>query len=123
MTVLLLDADITIYKSAFANEVATETNDGYWTWYCDINKVKDSIDSFIAEMLDTLNADSYKLCLSDNSDNFRKRILPSYKEQRQRVKRPLVLKPIREWLINERGAIFKPSLEGRYCLYLFNLYS
>jgi len=112
LRVLLVDGDISAYTCSFTEEVALEVEPGYWTWHCDFNKVADSIDSYMDYLKDHLKADEVKLCLSDNESNFRKLISPTYKGKRSKVKRPLVLKPIREWLIKERGAIVKDGLEG-----------
>jgi DNA polymerase-1 len=111
LTKLLIDVDIMAYRCSFSNEVATETEDGYWTWYCSLDKVKEDIEKSIQYFMKTLDADSYVLCLSDEK-NFRKDIYQGYKEKRARVKRPIVLRPIREWLLKERGAVMYPSLEG-----------
>jgi DNA polymerase-1 len=110
--ILLVDADVLIYQCASAAEVATEWEPGYWTWHCEFDKVVDAVDANIEELLDTLNAQEVKLCLTDSEENFRKRVLPTYKGNRANVKKPLVLKPIRQWLIDERGAYLRPNLEG-----------
>jgi DNA polymerase-1 len=100
-----------MYQMASFHEEALEVEPGYWTWHCDINKVMDGIDSQILYFCDTLEADKFILCLSDTS-NFRKSILESYKGNRSNLKRPVVLKPTREWLISERHARVLPGLEG-----------
>lgn len=116
MRTLLLDADVIAYASASAKERATEWEDGYWTWHCDINEVKAQIDADIERLVARFKGDDYKLCLTDSDGNFRKTILPTYKGSRAGVKKPLVLKAIKEWLIEERGAYFRPGLEGDDCM-------
>lgn len=108
---LLIDADLLAYTAAFSNEVAEEDEDGYWTWKCKLQDVKESIFWGIHNAMEMTKSDRYSLCLSDTK-NFRKSILKTYKEKRKKVKRPVVLKPIREWLISELGAIVYPELEG-----------
>lgn len=110
--VLLIDADVLAYKMAAKIEQAVEWEPGYWTWHCDEFAVKDAIDAEIEHLREALDADDHKLCLTDSDGNFRKTVLPSYKSNRASVKKPLVLKSIREWLIAERGAYLKPMLEG-----------
>lgn len=112
MRTLLLDGDILCYLNSFQHEVATEVEPGYWTWYCDFNKVQSSVEETLAYFMDALEADDYIVCLSDYDKSFRKELLPSYKEQRTRNKKPLTLKAIRQWLIDEKGAVIYPSLEG-----------
>lgn len=107
---LLIDGDVLAYRAACAVEVATEWEPGYWTWHCDENEVKAAIDAEIKRYMEALEGEVYRICLTDN-DNFRKRVLPTYKGKRANVKKPLVLKSIREWLL-ERGAVMRPGLEG-----------
>ena len=112
MRILLIDADVVAYKNSAKMERATEWEPGFWTWHCDEDAVKQAIDQEIETLVESLEADSFKLCLTDSDGNFRKDILPSYKSNRAGTKKPLVLKSIREWLIAERDAYLKPTLEG-----------
>lgn len=114
--VLLIDADVIAYQASSACEVATEWEPGYWTWHCEEGLVKDAVKSEIDKLMSDLNGDSYKLCLTDSEGNFRKSILPTYKGNRASVKKPLVLKVIKQWMIDELGAYFRPHLEGDDCM-------
>ena len=114
--ILLIDADVLAYEAASACEKAVEYEPGYWTWYCDFNEVVDTFDASVAKIKETLKGDEVKLCLTDSEGNFRKRILPTYKGKRSSIKKPLVLKPFKEFLIEKRGAYFRPGLEGDDCL-------
>jgi len=111
MTTLLVDADVLAYTHAAYHEVATEVEPGYWTWYCDFNKVTKSIEEAISNLIEEHEADEVILCLSD-THNFRKDVEPTYKGNRASMKRPLVLKPVREWMLQEKGARVMPGLEG-----------
>lgn len=109
---LLIDADVTAYQCAASVETAIEWEDGYWTWHCNEDEVKAAIEAQIETFMDALDGDDYKLCLTDSERNFRLDVLPTYKSNRKSVKRPLVLKSIKEWMIEEKGAYFRPRLEG-----------
>lgn len=111
MPTLLFDADLLIYNSAFYAEVPTETSDGYWTWHCKFQEVIDSFDYRLDHYTKLLGTTDYKLFLSDEN-NFRKEVYPQYKILRQRKRRPLVLKAFKKYLIEDRGAITAPNLEG-----------
>jgi DNA polymerase-1 len=113
---LLIDADVLIYECASSNEVATDWGDGYWTWHCDENAVKEAVLASLYRLQNEFGADRYTLCLTDSDGNFRKRILPSYKGNRSNVKKPLVLRSIKQWLIDELNAYLRPGLEGDDCL-------
>lgn len=115
-TTLLIDADVVAYQAASSVEVATHWGGGYWTWHCDENEVKAAIHDQIDRYMETLKADAYKLCLTDSEGNFRKTVLPTYKGNRANVKKPLVLLSIKQWMIDELDAYFRPGLEGDDCM-------
>ena len=110
-TILLIDADALAYRCAAAVEIEEEIDDGYWVWSCNEDEVKAAILGEIGAMKDRLDATDTILCLTDTV-NFRHDILPTYKCHRQKVKRPVTLKSIRSWLVEEHGARIKPTLEG-----------
>jgi len=101
-----------MFITSFSNEVATEVEPGYWTWYCDFNKVTQGIKESLGYYKNLLDADTVTICLSDDQENFRKQILGTYKEKRLRVKRPLVLKEVRRYLLEELDGYTLPNLEG-----------
>lgn len=114
--ILLIDADVLAYEAAMSNEKAVEFEPGYWTWLVEFAEVVKTFDSMLAEIMDTLKGDSVKLCLTDSDGNFRKTVLPTYKGNRAKVKKPLALKAIRQYLIDECNAYLKPGLEGDDCM-------
>jgi DNA polymerase I len=108
---LLIDADVLAYKAAAAVEVATEWDEGYWTWHCDEQEVKARIEDELEKHLEVLKATSFTLCLTDTV-NFRKQVLPTYKGNRKSTKKPLVLSSIRKWMLDDYDAFMRPGLEG-----------
>jgi DNA polymerase-1 len=113
---LLIDADVVAYNAAASKEVATHWGDGYWTWHCDEEAVKAAVLEMLDRYMDELSGTAMKLCLTDSEGNFRFGVLPSYKGNRKNVKKPLVLKTIKQWLIDEHDAYFRPGLEGDDCM-------
>ncbi len=113
---LIFDGDVIAYKAAAAVEIALEWEPGYWTWHCDEQAVRRAVDDQIDFAMAALGGSSFKLCLTDAVDNFRKRILATYKIKRSNIKKPLVLSAIRYWLIEEKGAYIRPGLEGDDCM-------
>jgi DNA polymerase-1 len=121
--VILIDADVVAYKAASACEKATHWGDGYWTWHADENEARGNVEAQLTEIMDTLKGTAMKLCLTDSEGNFRRSILPTYKGNRANVKKPLVLKSIKEWLIEEKAAYFRPGLEGDDCMGILSTWS
>ena len=111
---VLIDADVTLYKAAASCEVATDWGNGYWTWHCETDLVKNSIHTQIEEAMELCEASTASLALTDSERNFRLDVLPSYKGNRASVKKPLVLKEIRRWLLedSEYDVYLRPRLEG-----------
>jgi DNA polymerase-1 len=116
MRTLLIDADVVAYQAAAVCEKAVEFEPGYWTWSVSWDEVLDTFDAKVAEMMDTLGADAFKLCVTDSEENFRLNVHPDYKGNRKSIKKPLILKPFKQYLIDERGAYFRPRLEGDDCM-------
>jgi len=112
MRTLLIDADVVAYNAAFACEKAVELEPGYWTWFVHEDEVIAAFDGEVQRMMDTLNADDFKLCLTDSEGNFRLGIHGDYKGGRKSVRKPIILKHFKQWLIDERGAYWRPGLEG-----------
>jgi len=111
MRTLLIDGDILIYKVAVQNEVPTHWGDGLWTLHCDENICKAGVDNKIQELKENLKADKIVIALTDKN-NFRKDILPSYKDNRKSKRKPLALPLLREHCIEKYKAIVKEGLEA-----------
>ena len=79
---VLIDADITIYRVAAKNEEPTRFDNGLWVLWSDEAKTKKDFDEAIENIVETTKADDYLLCLT-SKNNFRKDILPSYKGNRK----------------------------------------
>lgn len=116
MRTLLIDADVLAYQAAASCERAIEFEPGYWTWHVSWEDVLQTFDAKLDEIVQTLDATDYRLCVTDSEGNFRLNVHPDYKANRAGTKKPLVLKPFKQFLVDERGAYFKPSLEGDDCM-------
>ena len=92
--VLLIDGDILAYRIATANEQNTDWGNGLWTLHCDENKCKVDLDNHIEDLGSNLEADDYVCALTDKN-NFRKDVLPSYKDNRKQRRKPMVLNVLR----------------------------
>ena len=112
--VLLIDADVIAYEACSAVQQEIEFEPGYYTWQSRFEDVEDAFDTQLARIKDTLDGDELKLCLTDSDGNFRRGVLPTYKSKRG--KKPLVLKAFKQHLIDNRGAYFRPGLEGDDCM-------
>lgn len=109
--VLLIDGDILLYKIAMNNEVETHWGDDLWTLHSDAKICKADVDLVIDDLGASLEADDYVVALTD-SKNFRKDVLPTYKDNRKDKRKPLALKELREYVIKKHNGVVWDNLEA-----------
>ena len=109
--VILIDGDILLYQIAVNNEVDTHWGDGLWTLHCDENKCKADVDAVIDDLGSTFSADDYVVALTDKN-NFRKNVLPSYKDNRRQKRKPMTLKALREYVMKKHNGVMWANLEA-----------
>lgn len=110
-TKLIIDGDILLYKVATQCEQPTDWGDGLWTLHSDLNIGCMEVDFAIEKLLEDLEADSYVMALSSH-DNFRKSILSSYKSNRKNKRKPLILNPLRTYVMSKHNGVMWPALEA-----------
>src|SRR3546814_272502 len=96
--VVLVDADVLVYRSG-------------WGSKGDFIQNVELLDSFLQSIYDKVNATDSKLILSGTT-NFRKEIDPNYKSSRKESSRPRYYKELREYCINELGAVLSVDCEA-----------
>ena len=109
--VLVIDGDILAYQIATNNEVETNWGDGLWTLHSDENSCKQQFDAVIDDLGSNLSADDYVVALTDKN-NFRKDILPTYKSNRNAKRKPLVLKAMRQHIMDNHNGVMWKNLEA-----------
>tara|TARA_R110002167_G_scaffold125808_1_gene306247 strand:+ start:7539 stop:8291 length:753 start_codon:yes stop_codon:yes gene_type:complete len=111
---ILLDGDINAYKAASAVETVACVDEGLglYTWYASL---PDSIDHLTKQMefiKKTYQPSRIIFALTDPGENWRKAVLPTYKSNRTKTKKPLVLKKLREYIKEKYEVMQRPGLEG-----------
>lgn len=109
---VLIDADLVVYRTAAAVEKETRWPDGVWTYTADEKDGIKLLKSKIEEIIKNTKAKSYLLCFSDETTNFRKTILPTYKGNRTDIRRPLLLKALRNYCLTEHPTTEFPYVEA-----------
>jgi DNA polymerase-1 len=95
--IALIDGDIVAYKAATVSQKSIRWEDGLWTVHADENVALDIATEKIESIRKELKADEIFLCFSDK-ENFRKKILPTYKANRIDKGKPINLLAVRELL-------------------------
>lgn len=111
MRVALIDADILAYQAAVTSEQATDWGDGMWTLHAFEPDAEKTFASMVDHLLEKTESDRPMLAFSD-TENWRKDILPTYKSNRSGVRRPMLLKHLREWAYGRYLCFSYSRLEG-----------
>ena len=93
---LLIDADILAYRASAAHEDTIDWGDGIVTTDARLDEAIQAVENDIDFFCKKLKADDYIVCLSDDIDNFRKTIDPTYKMSRGNQKRPVHLYDLKD---------------------------
>lgn len=108
---LLFDADIIAFKAAAATEQPINWGDGIWTLHGYEQDVIDHAMSYMQSVADKLDTQDVLLFLT-GANNWRKDILPSYKSNRKDTRKPLMLPFIRQFMVDNLGAIIVDTFEA-----------
>jgi len=108
---ILIDADILAYQIASSQEQVFEF-EGEHVLHADLNKGKAEVDNALGYILEKTDGDDAEFFLSDDDANFRKEVLPSYKESRGSIRKPMILKGLKKYMIDECNGRVEPRLEA-----------
>lgn len=111
MRTLLIDGDIVLYEVTIACEEAIHWGDDVWTLHSDMMEAKERFDCWISKMKDKLNADKVIIAVS-GEDNWRKDVLPTYKANRKKKRKPLVFPQLKKYCIDVYRTYVKQNLEA-----------
>jgi DNA polymerase-1 len=111
-TTLLIDGDILAYRIASRNEYSFFDDElEEIVFLCNQRDARSQVDDELKFLTKKLKADIIRIFLSDK-DNFRKEVLPSYKENRKGQRKPAGLGDIRRYLEKEHKAEKWTNLEA-----------
>jgi DNA polymerase-1 len=119
---LLIDADMFAFIACSSATHEAEWESGISSYFADFEEVKAHFTDRLHTAIDrALSLYCYNgdydilLCLSDPADNFRRRILPTYKAHRKGQK-PLCYWKLCNWMKQEGNVYLRPSLEADDCI-------
>lgn len=109
---MIVDADVLIFKIAAVRQEEVEWQSGLWTVHGDFIGARDAMLEYVASIKAALNATDVMYALTDNSANFRKKVYAQYKSTRVKTQRPVLIPPLRHELLTNHGAVILPTLEA-----------
>ena len=112
MTVALIDGDILAYQAAVVSEKETDWGDGLWTLHAYEEEGMAAFETSLNGILNKLETESFIIAFSDPAHNWRKDVLPTYKGNRAKTRKPMLLKFLREWANDRFVCKTMDTLEG-----------
>lgn len=112
MLTLIIDGDTLVYDACKANEYECAWDPELWTLHGNLTDAKVHFDNLVHGLQEKLDATAVVIALSDYTDPWRKKILPSYKSERNNARKPVTYKPLREYVHENYKTYQKPGLEG-----------
>ncbi len=111
MTTALIDGDIIAFQAAAATEHPVKWDDDMWTLHAsEADGQRHMIDA-INSIMKATGCDDMFIYLT-GSKNYRVDILDSYKANRKDTRKPLTLKALKTWLIEEHDAYLQEPYEA-----------
>jgi len=110
MRMVLIDADILAYQIASSQEEVFEFN-GRHVLHADLNDGIKEVHNAIEYIVEAVDADEFELFLT-HPFNFRKEVLPTYKENRSGGRKPMILQGLRDFMLEDLYAEMWHGLEG-----------
>lgn len=111
---LLIDADLIAYRATAALQQTIDWNGDGSCVSVDgrLPEAKREAKRVVEWFMDDLKADDLVICLSDDVQNFRKKIDPTYKQARGSVERPVHLYDLKEWMGEKWPSRLIPTFEA-----------
>jgi len=110
-TKLLIDADVLAFEAAVVAEESIEWKDEMWTVHADMALAKARVVNRVEEFKDLMKTNKVIMCLTDRA-NFRRILNPDYKANRSKSRLPIILRQVKQWIIDELHGEMWPNLEA-----------
>ena len=111
MKTILIDGDVVLYEVTTACETSVDWGDDMWTLHSDFREAKQRFDCWVSNMKKTLDGTDVLIAFSSDT-NWRKDVLPTYKNHRKGVRKPLAFYELKEYAREVYKTQTLDSLEG-----------
>ena len=119
---ILFDADMVVFRATSSVETPIQWGNDLWTLHADAGEAQAKVDDTIVSLTEKVlrhykHEGEYEItmCFSDN-ENFRKRILPTYKINRADKRKPVCYFGVKKWVEENFTCYQRPGLEADDCI-------
>lgn len=109
--IALIDGDILAYQAAAYAEKPVNWGDGLWTLHAFEEDAEVAFQNHLDSIMGKTGAEKCLIAFSDK-ENWRKEVLNTYKANRSDVRKPMLLKHLRDWAAQKWECTTVPKLEG-----------
>ena len=117
---LLIDADVPLYKASFASELETNWGDGLWTLHSDLENAEVIFRDELEKITEAFPKNYGTILCFSGSNNWRNAVLPEYKANRKKNRKPVVLAALRKSIEESYLTMSLGGLEADDILGLFS---
>lgn len=108
----IIDADSYFYRAALTTKELVQFDEEKYYEIYDLSKARNYMKEIFQELASKTNCDEYILVTGGVGKNFRYIINPSYKSNRKKEARPIMLERVRELAFKEFPVAYIPHLEA-----------
>ena len=114
MRTALIDADTLVYSAALSAEKPIDWGDGLWSLHAFMDDALQRFATLLDGIKDAVQPDAIVMTLSDDDSagRWRNTVMPTYKMNRKKTRRPVVYNPLRAWVHESFTTFERPRLEG-----------
>ena len=111
MSKAIIDGDMLLYRVGFSCEVETQWTEDLFTLHTTMSQMKVEVYTFINNIKWQLKVKDVLVVFSPKS-NFRYKLMPSYKSNRKGKRKPIGMKPLKDWMISEFDCVVANNIEA-----------
>jgi DNA polymerase-1 len=109
---VIIDGDIPLYSVAFSVETPVDWGDDFWTLHADMGEARDSMMIWVDKVVEATKATDVLMALSSSPNWRREDLASSYKANRDGKRKPVLFKPLSDFIRQRWECVEFPRLEA-----------